>query len=395
MLGAVSGDCSDQIVQRLVDLLVSGGIRVVDVASIAEVPGRSVQVSMTVTRCVTEQSSFFRDRVHEPAEAETSRKYEVLGREYHSMTTAHLRADVEVTDTATGEIVGVITSDYAPQLVNESTEAQPGFPAAGEALNVAYALVNQDVVEGFLGWTETRNLLFYDDGECGMGPAYRALILGTPERALELSLEGLEACTSAPNTPMRKVTRAYYNVGMSYAILGEYAESLGYLRNAAALDEGDIVRDAIQMVEGAVRIQGESADLEVQQEVAPARRGATEPGADVAEANLTNEDVITMVQQGFERHHHQENPDVGMQFRYVDRWFAPADQQRCSRAGGVRDVGCPVSQPVTPPQGPSFSSGRPDPGGGDQNRRIRATEWLSGAAAASPAPGGGAIFCSP
>ena len=262
--------------------------------------GPSVMISVNVTRCATEQRPSYRDHVRVRKDPETNEEYEVREREFFSKTTAYLRASIQVTDMATGKIAGVIRSDYAPELVQSSREGQPEFPAAYEVLDIAYGWVHRDVTRRLLGWTETRELVFYDDDDCGLKTAYRALESGMPEQALELSLENLDYCLSAPETQANKRARAYYNVGMAHAVLGEHKQALEYLRSAAGLDDGGIVRDAMQSAEAALRLQEEMRSYEESTGMEIARREALqEEGAEAALAGVvTNEDIISLIGLG-------------------------------------------------------------------------------------------------
>ena len=323
VFGPASGECSDEIIQSLINRLVNDGIRVLNrqeadlilaehqlnqagwvkaesAAAVGEMLGSSVMISVNVTRCATEQLPSYRDHVYERTNPDTDEKYEVREREFFSKTSAYLTASIQVTDMATGKIVGVVRSDYAPELVNSSREGQPVFPAEYDVLDLAYGWVNRDVTRRLLGWTETRELVFYDDGECDLKRAHRALESGMAERALELSIQNLEVCKSVPGMKRNKLARAYYNVGMSHSILGEHDQALGYLRSAAALDDGGIVRDAIQSAETALRLEEEMRNFEASTEEELARRDAErEQAAEAAEANVvTNEDIIALIGQG-------------------------------------------------------------------------------------------------
>ena len=75
---------------------------------------------------------------------------------------------------------------------------------------------------------------------------------------------------------------------------------MGTCEATAALDDGGIVRDAIQSAETALRLEEEMRNFEASTEEELARRDAErEQAAEAAEANVvTNEDIIALIGQG-------------------------------------------------------------------------------------------------
>ena len=323
VFGPASGECSNEILGSLIGRFLAEGIRVVNreeadlilaehqltqegwvnpesAAAVGELLGPSALVTVNVSRCAVEQEPTYRDRVRTRKDPDTGEEREVREREFFSTTKARLSVFVQVVDMATGQIVGVIRSNHDPQRVNRSEEGQPEFPPAYEVLDTAYAAVHEEAARRLLGWTETRELVFYDDDDCGLKRAHRALESGMLEQALELSLENLERCSSASGIQANKLARAYYNVGMSHTVLGEYEAGLGYLRHSARFDDGGIVRDAIQSAESAIRLQEEMRRYEAGIESELARRDAArkEQLKAAAAGLVTNADVVELVAQG-------------------------------------------------------------------------------------------------
>ena len=323
VFGPVSGECADEIIQSLIASLLADEINVVNrqeadlilgehqlsesgwvlpesAAAVGELLGPSVLIAVNVGRCATEQQPSYRDHVRKRKDPDTAEEYEVLEREFFSRTSAFVNVSVQVVDMATGRIVGVIRSNHSPELVNSSREGQPEFPGAYAVLDMAYSQVYEDVSRRLLGWTERRELVFYDDDECGLKQAHRALESARFDRALELSLANLDACQATAGVKTNKLARAYYNVGMSHAVVGQNQAALGYLRRAAELDDGGIVRDAIASAETAVRLQEELRQYEESTAAEAVQRSADlETRAEATEANtLSNGDVVVLVELG-------------------------------------------------------------------------------------------------
>ena len=306
--GPATGQCSNEIIQQLIDAFVSNGVEVVDrqsidrllaeqdfslsgyvdrstAAELGRLLGPSAMIMLDVTRCAVEKKRF-RERLRR-----NSRRPYL----YIAQTQAFIRASVRSVDLATGTIFAARSIEHSPYVRNESTEGRPVFPEDFAVLDHAYARVSQDIERMFLPWTEPRELVFFDDKDCGLDQAFQALKNGNTERAFDISLSNLEACQDHPEAEEKDLGQAHYNVGMAYMILGEYDQALEHLHTSAELRPGDIVEEAIADTEeardllAAMRQVDERAEIELQ-------RQETEAMAQDA-AKLTNADVVEMVQQ--------------------------------------------------------------------------------------------------
>ena len=329
--GPASGRCSDQILQELVGDFVSSGLRVVDqqrtnrllsehdlassgqvdssaAAEIGRVLGASAMIMVDVQRCVSDK-----DRIRGELQSEGGGFLRSLLRDnsrerYHSRTRVFIDASVRAVDLTTGRIFAAQVLNHSPEEVYSSDEYYPEHPSEFEVFDVAYGLVVRDIHRMFLPWTEHRELIYFDDKDCNLNEAHRALESGNTERALEVSIRNVERCRANPRVDQKDLGQAYYNVGVTHMILGNYDAALENLSVSAELRPGDIVEEAIADVTRARDLLAEMRQVEESFQAFAAEFEGLE-GTDGAESRksgsvaaaeeiLTNADVVTMTQQG-------------------------------------------------------------------------------------------------
>ena len=316
--GPASGKCSDEIIQAMIDDFVSSGLEVIDrqnldlilaehdftfsgyvdeasAAAIGRILGPSAMVIVDVQRCAFDKKRL-RDTVTR-YDSETEQDYEQPV--YKSRTRAFVKASVRTVDLTTGRIFAARTLDYAPERQAESYEGYPEYPSEFAVLDTAFGWIVRDAHRMFLPWTERTSLIYFDDKACGLKAAYQALRSGMADRAHDLSLANLEACKTAPKAKKKTLAHAYYNVGMSHMMRGEYDAALEYFFEAAKLRPGDIVSKAIadtrkakDLLASMQRIE-ESTALALQEREVQAQNAARTEQANT----LTNADIVTMARQ--------------------------------------------------------------------------------------------------
>ena len=312
--GPVSGGCSDGIVQELISDFVSNGLRVVErrnldrlleehdltlsryvdsstAARIGRLLGPSAIIMVDVQRCVHE-----RDR----SRGGSSVVRALFGRgageaSFRSRTRVFVDASVRAIDLATGRIFAARTLNHVVEETNSNPDEYPEYPSESGLFDDARALVVRDVHRMFLPWTERRELIYFDDRDCDLNDAYRALAAGNAARALRISLENLDRCAADPMVDPKDLGQAHYNVGMSYMIEGEYDHALEHLERSARLRPGDIVEEARSDVVRARELVDEMRQVEERFEYAAQ---SEEDAEGTAGEVLTNDGIVTMSQQG-------------------------------------------------------------------------------------------------
>ena len=325
--GPASGRCSDQIIQELVADFVSNGLRVVDrqrinrllsendlalgghfdsstAAEIGRLIGPSAMIMVDVQRCVSE-----RDRIRGELRSEGGNFLRGLLRDssrerYHSRTRVFVDASVRAIDLTTGRIFAARSLNHSPEETYSSSEGYPEYPSEFEVFDAAYGLVVRDIHRMFLPWTEHKELVYFDDKDCNLNDAHRALESGNTERALDVSIRNLERCRANPRVDEKDLGQAYYNVGVTHMILGNYDEALENLSVSAELRPGDIVEEAITDVSRARDLLVEMRQVEESFQAFAAEFEGTDSSesqksgsAAAAVEILTNADVVTMTAQ--------------------------------------------------------------------------------------------------
>lgn len=288
------GQCSNQLLDPVVALFVDAGVEVVDRrrldsilagrrldtngsvdAESAVEPGRKlgsgVLLSFRVTRCETEKKPGHRDQ----DEGEKG-----VRRFFVATTKAELKGSLQVVDLTTGRVLKAEPFESHPARQVELEGRMPDFPPENELLDEAiFDVVNNQVRRLFFPWSETRDLIFYDDSECGMKQAYRILKAGDTEGALRASLGAVEACKATPGIKPKYVGRAHYNVGMARLLLGDYDGALDSFQETVRLNPGDIVTEAIAQC-----VRARQLRAELQRYEGRASHEATRPAAGAAPA---------------------------------------------------------------------------------------------------------------
>ncbi len=291
------GRCADQLLDPLTALFVDRDVEVLDrqhldsilaehkfslsgyvdssqAAELGRMLGSGVLLFLNVTRCETKQDPTYRDE-------DRGKKGRV--RIYISTTKADLKGSLQVVDLTTGKILKKYQFAASPSRKNEAEGGRPEYPDENDVLDAAIADVVHDQIERlFFSWTERQDLIYYDDKQCGMKQAYQALKAGDAAGALKASIDNVEACKTNPEIKPKHLGRAYYNLGMSYFVAGEYDKALESFQETVKLHPGDIVSNAIAQCNRAKQMNSELQQYEERATVEAVR--ASPPAAPQAGA---------------------------------------------------------------------------------------------------------------
>ncbi len=183
---------------------------------------------------------------------------------YISKSTADFRASIQAVDLATGNIFGEKRFASNPSLQNKSTEGPPEYPMETEVREKAIQDAVRQLRKMLLPWDERRKLIYYDDKDYGMKEAFKRLQLNDNRGALERSLESLKNAKADANAEPKYLARTNYNVGMSHFILGDYDESIKFLRVAREFDAShSIFRESEQECLRAISLRDSMKATEV------------------------------------------------------------------------------------------------------------------------------------
>lgn len=312
-----SGNCADQIIDALISDFVSNNVEVIDrgnlttilaehnfnftgyvdkttAVEIGKIIGPSALVTVKVLRCETKiQKDLYK------IETRYVNKDSYNVRVNIARTSVFLKVSLQTTDLATGRIFAARVLDYAPVRENRSEQGIPEAPSEFDVQEVAFQSLVGETHRLFFPWSHDTLLYYFDDKDGGLKQAYAALKAGDKELALNLSLQNLETCKKTDGIKPKILAHAYYNLGMSYMIKGEYDKAIENFNESQKLRPGTIVTDAIAKCNysknEAIELQkvDDKAILEaakIQNETSKAVQ------ADVA-STLLNSDIIGLTQK--------------------------------------------------------------------------------------------------
>jgi tetratricopeptide (TPR) repeat protein len=296
--GPASGPCSDQVIDMLTEDFVQSGVEVMDrqhldavlaehdfnmsayvdrngAAELGKILGPAALVFVRGQRCTHEKKSLYQDRQNYSRE---------VVRVFISRTQFFFRGSVQTVDLATGRIFAATTVESSPSLQNESETGIPEFPSEFDLQDGALRQATGTIHRMFFPWSEQRNLIFFDDDDCNLKQAYQYIKAGDAEGALRSSLRNLEDCRARTDLKPKTLGHAYYNVGMSQYVIGDYEKAIGALREASRLRPGDVVAQAIALCSEASNSAAQMRRIEERMAVEAA---ATEQKEELKKADIT------------------------------------------------------------------------------------------------------------
>ena len=255
--GQPSGQCSNELVDRMImpefqqnqidvierqqlDQILAehnfGQSVYADAASsskLGRILGPSALILVNVYSCSPEQKSLYQDE-------------QAFGGGVHrvfiSRTRFNLEGALKIVDLTTGRVLGSHNFESKPEQQNTADNGQPEFPDADVLKDQAMQEVKAQISAMFFLSADTKNLLFYDDKDCGLKEVYELMHRGDASGALSLSLSNLEACKSGAKKD-KTLARAYYDAGLLSCIRGDYVRAKDLFNQAMQSKGADAVAE--------------------------------------------------------------------------------------------------------------------------------------------------------
>jgi hypothetical protein len=161
---------------------------------------------------------------------------------YLRVTKGDFRGSVRVIDLTTGR-----TLKTKPFQTTYSESSEEGYPDDDSVLERARELSIAQVRRLFFPWTESREVVFYEDDDkfCNLEPGYNLLKAGDLEGALVASETSYSQCRAAPGAKPKMIGRAAYDLGVLQCLGGDFDAGLINLGEAMRTNAGDVVASAI------------------------------------------------------------------------------------------------------------------------------------------------------
>lgn len=316
--GPSNGECSDEILDRLSGVLISGGVEVLDrhtlhrllaerhynmggyvdrqsAMQMGKLLGPTAMIFVKISRCNAEHRRNYTDA--------KNRKGEVV-RTFHAITELHIRGTLQTIDLATGRIFSASPIFEDAALENQSTDGEPEAPPANVLRDGAIDHAAYEASTMFVQWNEEKKLYFFNDKECNLSVAFTLLKANDLEGTVRQSEENIEACKTWPKLKDNSVAHAYYNAGLAYLLINEHEKALSYLTESAKLKGGDIVTETISEANNSARLEAEmqrvaerteqfeQSQANINSVSQPAAGGAPKPSSDSAEERLRKLDAL-------------------------------------------------------------------------------------------------------
>lgn len=254
----VTGECAEQIIDRLSGILVNRGIEVMErqnlqlvlneqnlgqsglmnretAVRMGELLGPTLLVILKAPTCRVEQRRNYSDR-------RTSQR---IIRTHNAISEGFVRGSMQTVDLATGRIFSASPLEITLPVTNSSDQGIPEFPSTQLIMDRVIESAAQEASRYYVDWREQRTVYFYNDKECNLIAAYAALKNHNYAEVVRQSEENVATCSSSSNVKQDKRANAFYNAGIAYLLINEHAKALSYLTQAAGLRDTAITREAI------------------------------------------------------------------------------------------------------------------------------------------------------
>jgi hypothetical protein len=258
-IGPSYGECSDEILDRLSQTLVSNGVEVIDrhrlhnmmdqqhfgfsgymdqqsAMRMGKWLGPTALIFVRISQCDIEQHRNVSEHKNHNNEIERS---------YDAFVDAHLRGTLQTIDLATGRIFAASPIVEDAELVNHSDREPPQFPERQAVRDTAITRAVNDASTFLLPWNEEKKLYFFNDKECNMAVAYDLLKANDFNGVVRQSEENIVSCKTWPRLKDNSMAHAYYNAGLAYLLIDQNQKALYYLTESDKLKGGQIVTDTI------------------------------------------------------------------------------------------------------------------------------------------------------
>ena len=203
-----------------------------------------------VTKCTYPERSYWSGHPKNFLGLEDKGQYE-----YRTTTRMSISGTLQLLDLKGGRISKPITLQTAPEVTYKHKTRYPDEPSTDAFREEAMGNIVTQIEILFFPWTETRELVFYDDKDCNLKAAQAAMKSGNFKGALELSQKNNEECKANPKAKDKHKVRAAHNVGAALLATNDYAGALPLFQEALRLGGGDDQKAAIDFCQGQIDLK--------------------------------------------------------------------------------------------------------------------------------------------
>lgn len=278
--GPAVGQCSDEILDKLSETLVSGGVEVMDrqnlqsvlaeqhlsltgyvdqqsAVQMGKLLGPTALIFLKISRCNTEQRRNYSDQNNYQGG---------ITRTFHAIIQIHIRGSIQTVDLTTGRIFSASPIVADAGLQNNATGGEPEFPSEDAVRDTAIQQASFDASTMFVKWNEQKALYFFNDKDCNLAQAFQLLKSGDFDGTVRQSEENIATCKTWPKVKDSNMAHAYYNAGLAYLLINDHVKAMSYLTESEKLKGGDIVTQTIIQANNSARLEAEMRRVAVKTE---------------------------------------------------------------------------------------------------------------------------------
>jgi tetratricopeptide (TPR) repeat protein len=211
---------------------------------------------------------------------------------YARKVTARITASIQLVDLTTGKTHTGKMVEATKELINEAVGGPPEPPSPEEALSGAYQEAIKQLKHMILPWTETVELVVYDDNRASLARSAGQIRAGDFDAAVQT----LEAVAGGEINPkdQKYMPKVYYNLGIALMYSGNPEKAVPILQKSLELRATDITSEAITAARKMIALKQE----QVHKDEHAIRLDGPAEQLKPAAAKLTNSSVIEMAKAG-------------------------------------------------------------------------------------------------
>jgi hypothetical protein len=182
--------------------------------------------------------------------------------EYTVTTRASISGTLQALDLKGGRITKALPLEAIPVVIEKGRDGYPEGVSTDEIQRQAVAMIASQIERVFLPWTEERELVFFDDKDCGLKEAAALMKGGDVRGALELSRRNAEACRTNPKAKDKHRRRALHNLATALYAADDAEAALPVFEEALRQGGDAEQKEGLEAASALVKLRGEARQVE-------------------------------------------------------------------------------------------------------------------------------------
>lgn len=171
---------------------------------------------------------------------------------------AYIGASLQIVELSTAKIYSARVYEGKTETSYESSTGVPETPDKDVELSKAYEDIIRQFSKTVLPWTETVELVVYDDDQWNLKVGARHVKLGDFEQAAAVFRKAVDENAGNSAADLKLLSKAYYNLGVAFMYSGRATEALPILNKSLGLRQTGITEDAITTCKKIIELEKEA-----------------------------------------------------------------------------------------------------------------------------------------